>query len=129
MTQLHALIIDDNIQNTNILAQLLSEQNISSTQINHPKHIDAALERLICVHIVFLDLEMPGLNGYEVLNKLKTNPTVRSAPVVAYTVHTSEINEAYRHGFHSFIGKPVDPDHFPDQLVRILSGEPVWETT
>lgn len=129
MTQLHAIIIDDNMLNTSILAQLLSEQGMGSTQLNNPKHLDAALERLDCVHLVFLDLEMPGLNGYEVLEKLKSNARVRTAPVVAYTVHTSEINEAYRHGFHSFIGKPIDADRFPDQLVRILSGEPVWETT
>ena len=126
---LHAIIIDDNIQNTSILAQLLSEQNITSTQLNNPRHLDATLQQLICVHLVFLDLEMPGLNGYEVLNKLKSAPMLKNAPIVAYTVHTSEINEAYRHGFHSFIGKPVDPDRFPDQLIRILSGEPVWETT
>jgi hypothetical protein len=47
---------------------------------------------------------------------------------VAYTVHVSEINTVYQMGFHSFLGKPLDSDLFPDQLARILRGERVWAT-
>lgn len=129
MTKLHALIIDDNARNTSILARLLSDQDIHSTELTNPRQIDAVLEHISNVDLIFLDLEMPGLDGYEVLHKLKSNPKVRHAPIVACTVHVSEINVAYQRGFHSFIGKPVDPDRFPDQLLRILNGEQVWETT
>jgi DNA-binding NarL/FixJ family response regulator len=59
---------------------------------------------------------------------LKSYEYLGRVPVVAYTVHVSEINRAYQLGFHSFIGKPIDPDKFPDQLARILRGEPVWAT-
>lgn len=126
---MHALIIDDNAKNTTVLAHLLADQNIDSTELTNPKQLDAVLERMSAVDIIFLDLEMPGLDGYEVLNKLKANVRFRGVPVVACTVHVSEIHTAYRNGFHSFIGKPVDPDRFPSQLARILHGEPVWETT
>jgi two-component system cell cycle response regulator DivK len=71
---------------------------------------------------------MPGLNGYDVLAQLRTDMLFQTVPVVAYTVHVSEINAAHEKGFDSFIGKPLDPDRFPDQLARILRGEPVWET-
>ena len=30
-------------------------------------------------------------------------------------------------GFDGFLGKPLDPDRFPDQIRRVLKGEPVWE--
>jgi len=30
-------------------------------------------------------------------------------------------------GFDGFIGKPLDPDRFPEQISRLLSGQPVWE--
>ncbi len=47
-------------------------------------------------------------------------------PIVAYTVHISEINMARQVGFHSFLGKPLDMDSFPHHLSQILSGEGVW---
>jgi two-component system cell cycle response regulator DivK len=30
-------------------------------------------------------------------------------------------------GFDGFLGKPLDPDRFPDQIQKILNGQPVWE--
>ena len=127
MSQSQALIIDDNSKNLNILARMLSVEGFSSIQVNNPTKLDAALKETSDIRVVFLDLEMPGLDGYEVLNKLKADPKFQSVPVVAYTVHVSEIQAAHQNGFDGFIGKPLDSDKFPDQLRRILNGEPVWE--
>jgi len=127
MGQVHALVIDDNIKNVNILAHLLSEQGVDSTRVTHPNQLDTVLQSIGKVDVVFLDLEMPGMDGYDVLGRLRTEMRFQAVPVVAYTVHVSEINAAYEQGFDSFLGKPLDPDRFPDQLARILSGQPVWE--
>lgn len=127
MNQRHALIIDDNAKNVSVLANILADENMSNTQITNPKQLDAAVQGMGQVDVVFLDLEMPGLSGYDVLKKLQSNAQFRGVPIVAYTVHVSEMNNASQHGFHSFIGKPIDPDRFPNQLARILSGERVWE--
>jgi len=37
------------------------------------------------------------------------------------------MNNAQMAGFNGFIGKPLDPDRFPEQVMWILSGKPVWE--
>jgi len=37
------------------------------------------------------------------------------------------MNKARASGFDGFLGKPIDPDRFPDQITRILTGESVWE--
>ena len=124
----HALIIDDNVKNLNVLARLLSEQDVTSTQVTNPKTLDMTLSAVGKIDVVFLDLEMPGLDGFGVLQKLKSDARFQNVPVVAYTVHVSEINMAHERGFDSFVGKPIDPDRFPDQLARILRHEPVWET-
>jgi two-component system cell cycle response regulator DivK len=128
VNQPHALIIDDNAKNMNVLARLLSEQGVSNTQVAHPRHLEAALETAGEVDIVFLDIEMPGMSGYDVLERLRLYDHLGGVPVVAYTVHVSEINRAHELGFHSFLGKPLDPDKFPSQLACILRGEPVWAT-
>lgn len=128
MSQQHALVIDDNSKNVAILTRLLAEQGLSSTQITNPKTLDTVLDTLSQLDVVFCDLEMPGVTGFQVLNKLKADARFQHVPVVAYTVHISEIGIANQKGFDSFVGKPIDPDKFPGQLERILNGQPVWET-
>ena len=124
----HALIIDDNSRNVTVLATLLEEEKVTSTRVTHPNQLDAAIDTLEQVNVVFLDLEMPGVDGYQVLDRLKKDARFKGVPIVAYTVHVSEIHNASQHGFDSFLGKPLDADKFPGQLKRILKGERVWET-
>ena len=121
----HALVIDDNAQNRKVLVQLLAKQGFQATEFSDPRKINTSLPSLGAVDVVFLDLEMPGLDGYDVKNLLRAHfgPT----PIIAYTVHVSEINAVKQSGFDGFLGKPIDHARFPDQLARILKGQPVWE--
>ncbi len=128
MNQLQALIIDDNHANLGVLSRLLSKQGIVSTVISDVNQLDHVLENLAKVDIAFVDLELPEINGYEILAKLKADVRFEAIPIVAYTVHVSEINVAHHEGFHSFLAKPVDTDKFPEQLAKILSGEHVWSS-
>lgn len=122
----HALIIDDNTKNVNILSILLGEQGVTSTLVTHPKQLETALEGIAPIDVAFIDLEMPGTSGFDVRARLKADPRFAHVPMVAYTVHVSEMNVANAQGFDSFLGKPLDSEKFPEQLARILSGEPVW---
>jgi two-component system cell cycle response regulator DivK len=49
--------------------------------------------------------------------------------VVAVTADASvrNMDRARNAGFDGFIGKPLDPDRFPNQIRRILQGESIWE--
>src|SRR5215207_10197663 len=126
MSTPHALIIDDNASNLGVLGELLSLEGVSFTKVQDPTKFQSVSKTLSRVDVVFLDLEMPQLDGYKVLELLRADSRYDDVPVVAYTVHVSEINVARDMGFHSFLGKPLDVDRFPDQLARILRGEPVW---
>jgi CheY-like chemotaxis protein len=127
MTTAHALIIDDNRGNVDVLMDLLKTQGVTCTSLSSPRQLEQTLQQLETLDVIFLDLEMPNYNGFEVLAWLQADQRFGAVPVVAYTVHTSEINEAREAGFHSFLGKPLKPQAFPDHLRRILSGEPVWD--
>jgi CheY-like chemotaxis protein len=125
VSQVHALVIDDNPQNLKVLAQLLAKQGVSCTEVSNPTKVQGVLTTLETVNVVFLDLEMPGIDGYNVKDFLRGE--LPGVPIIAYTVHVSEINVVQQLGFDGFLGKPLDSSRFPEQLARILRGESVWE--
>lgn len=121
-----ALIVDDNENNLAVLAELLSMQGVDYTEVINPADVEAVLAQINDVDVIFLDLKMPNITGYDILDTLKSDARFRSVPVVAYSVHTNEINQVRARGFHSFLSKPLDLDQFPEQFARILRGERVW---
>lgn len=128
MTQhYHALIIEDDINNSDILQELLDSESIVCTTIQDSRLVTDYMEKLSPPDVIFLDLEMPYVDGYEVLDQLKSKASWASIPVVACTIHINEVQVARSKDFHSFITKPLDMDAFPDQIQRILNNEPVWD--
>lgn len=122
----HALIIDDDRSNLGVLAQMLELSDINYTAVQNPTKVDDILASKIAFDIIFLDLEMPTLNGYDLFEMIKDYQHLSNVPVVACTVHTNEVVTAQDMGFDSFIAKPLDVDLFPQQLQQILDGQSVW---
>jgi two-component system cell cycle response regulator DivK len=126
MSTHHALIIDDNANNIEVLEGLLAEQGIFVYTSQDPTRVDAELQKLDGVDVVFCDLEMPKVDGFQLLPMLRRQ-LGSSVPIIAYTVHLSEIDTARKVGFDGFLGKPLDADRFPELLKRILNGQSIWE--
>jgi len=121
----HALIIDDTLSNISIMAKLLTGVNFTYTAVSDPTTLAQAVESLTVVDIVFTDLNLDGLTGYDVLHQLREWGI--HAPIVACSVYTDEIIRARQMGFSAFIGYPLKIGHFTTQVGRILAGESVWE--
>src|SRR5512135_3072474 len=126
MSTLHALIIDDQRSNVEVLAMLLAEEGFTFSAVDSPGRVTATLSQMSHIDVVFLDLEFPNADGLKLIQELRLDPRLQGVPIVAYTVHTSQINEAKEAGFDGFLGKPLDARQFPDQLKRILNHESVW---
>ena len=123
----HALVVEDDGLSVEILHTLLQNEGLTVTSINDPADLDQLIDELHDYAVIFLDLELPTMDGYELLSVLLDEFNIK-VPIVAYTMHTNEIASARQQGFHSFIGKPLKAARFPDQLRRILNDEPVWES-
>src|SRR5687767_10418208 len=122
-----ALIIDDNPKNIVVLQQLLSIEDVESIKLSSTNHLAADLDALEApIDIVFLDLEMPEMNGYEAIKVIRAHPNFQATKVVVYSVHVSELHVAFETGFDAFLGKPLSAESFPEQLKRIMDGEKVW---
>lgn len=124
---LQAFIIDDNANNLEILQMLLMQENVESTTVQMPRQVRHAVSGLHEVDVIFVDLEYPQGDGYQVLEILRGYPHLQDVPIIAYSVHTSEIDKARQAGFNGFLGKPLRVQQFPEQLRRILRREGVWE--
>ncbi|GAB1421667.1 hypothetical protein MASR2M15_18480 [Anaerolineales bacterium] len=125
MSAKKALIIDDHPHNRLVLEQLLNLSHIESISLPDLTNLAAILDDIGPVDMVFLDLEMPILNGYQVLAIIKQNHHYQSTHMIAYTVHISEVENVFDKGFDSFLGKPVSLEEFPQQILRILQGESI----
>ena len=125
MEYAHALVIEDDSNSVQVLSILLKQQGLSCTAFRNPKDVIESIDSIDPFDIVFLDLEMPHYDGYEMFDFLRENG-VRQ-PIIAYTVHTNEMETARELGFNGFVSKPLDPIRFTDQMSRILSGQPVWD--
>lgn len=72
--------------------------------------------------VAVLDLSMPGLDGFEVARRLKSDDTTRHLPLVAYTAHTDPEyrSRALEAGFDSFLVKPTPPGELISELQALL---------
>jgi two-component system cell cycle response regulator DivK len=127
MNKQQALVIDDNKFNSEILTTLLDTAGIDVINMNSPRFLPDFLDNGQNLSVIFLDLEMPNYNGFDVHRALRIDARLNDTPIIAYTVHTSEIDRVRKAGFDGFLGKPIQPEKFIGQLTRILSGKSVWE--
>lgn len=71
--------------------------------------------------LILLDLKMPKVSGIQVLEKLKSDPTTKSIPIVMLTSSNEgpDIEKCFSLGVNSYIVKPVDSDNFFQAIKEI----------
>jgi len=123
------LVVDDNVANFVLIARLLGYMGIHCEWKTSGYEIVEYADTLPRLDLILLDIRLPYEDGYSALRKLRSSPSLKSSLVVAVTAEASmdQMKKAREAGFDGFLGKPLDPDKFPEQINRILSGEPVWE--
>jgi PAS domain S-box-containing protein len=102
------LIVDDQQSNVSLLEQLLSEAGytgVASTM--NPQEV-CALHRKNRYDLILLDLQMPGMDGFQVMEGLKTNDADSYLPVIVLTAQPAHKLRALQTGAKDFISKPFD---------------------
>jgi len=106
--QANILIVDDQQANIALLEELLAEagyRNVAST--SKPEEV-CALHRKHSYDLILLDLQMPGTDGFQVMEGLKANATGRNLPVIVLTAQPGHKLRALQAGAKDFISKPFD---------------------
>jgi PAS domain S-box-containing protein len=102
------LIVDDQAANVALLEQMLQDagyDNVASTM--NPQEV-CALHRKNRYDLILLDLQMPGMDGFQVMEALKTNDSDGYLPVLVITAQPGHKLRALRAGARDFISKPFD---------------------
>ncbi|NDJ55384.1 MAG: response regulator [Chloroflexi bacterium] len=129
-SEIRVLVVEDNVSNFNLILRLLSSVGIQHCEwIGSGWKVAEEAENYDRIDLILLDINLPYENGFEVHQKLRQHDKLGQTSIVAVTANASEsyMQKAINEGFDGFIGKPIDPDRFPDQIVRVIAGEPVWE--
>ena len=71
--------------------------------------------------VIFLDLKMPKVDGMEVLRQVKSDPELKTIPVVVLTSSREEkdLLESYRHNVNAYVVKPVDFEAFAETVKQL----------
>ncbi len=123
------LVVEDNVSNFVLIARMLGYLGIHCEWKTSGYEVVEYADTLPKVDLILMDIRLPYEDGYAALHKVRQSPRLKDVPVVAVTAEASleQMEKARRSGFDGFLGKPLNPDHFPDQIQRILSGDAVWE--
>lgn len=122
------ILFVDNDGPSLMLFKAISEQlDFTTITVQRPTVLETLLPTFPTIDLVLVDLQMPEMNGYEVLKFLRPEPPFRSATFVACTVYADELENVQAAGFSGFITKPIDFDRFGAQLTALLRGETIWE--
>lgn len=123
------LVVEDNVANFVLIARMLGYMGIHCEWKTSGYEVVEYADSLPRLDLVLMDIRLPYEDGYGALKKIRSSPNLKDTLVIAVTAEASvkQINKARAANFDGFIGKPLDPDRFPDQIRRILNGENVWE--
>jgi two-component system response regulator len=126
------LLVDDNPSDVRLTLHALQEYKIAN-RVEVARDGAEALDFLFCTgayahrHIengpklVLLDLQLPLVDGIEVLRQVKADPRTQMIPVVVLTSSREDrdVVESYRLGVNSYIVKPVDFDQFAQAMRQV----------
>jgi diguanylate cyclase (GGDEF)-like protein/PAS domain S-box-containing protein len=111
------LVVDDNEYNRDVLSRRLG---LKGYAVDVATGGGDALSRLAAgpYDLILLDVEMPGMSGFEVLSRIRGRHSSTQLPVIMVTARAdgSDIVEAFRLGANDYVTKPID---FPVALARI----------
>ncbi|HXC16474.1 MAG TPA: response regulator [Holophagaceae bacterium] len=122
-TPRRVLCIEDNPMNWRLVQRLLSQGGFESHWASEGlKGYDLALE--LRPDLILLDINLPGLSGFEIATKLRHAKELESSIIVALTAKTmsADRDTALVTGCDGFISKPIDPFRFLEQVNDYLAG-------
>jgi two-component system cell cycle response regulator DivK len=121
------LIVDDNEDNRELLRLLLASAGYQVSEAGNGIECLAAA-RIEPPDLILLDLSMPLMDGWKVLQELQADPSTSDIPCIAVTAH-AELDrlEALANGFRAYVSKPFMGDVLMKAIADVLEDRQATE--
>ena len=116
----NVLIVDDQQSNVLLLEEILREAGYIRVSSTMDPHAVAALHRQNRYDLILLDLQMPGLDGFQVMENLKAIETEGYIPVLVITAQPAHKLRALQAGAKDFVSKPFDLTEVKTRIHNML---------
>ena len=110
------LIVDDKRPMVVLLERILHSGGFVSVSTTTEPSLVCDLQRKHDYHLILLDIEMPEMDGFEVLRELRRSYPDDMPPIIVITAHQGQKMQAFQAGARDFIGKPFE---LPEVLARV----------
>jgi CheY-like chemotaxis protein len=115
------LIIEDNEQNMYMLSYLLENNDFDVIQASNGTD-GIRIAETDQPDAILLDIQLPGMDGYEIAGRLKKIEKMKHIPIIAVSSYAmqGDKEKAIEAGATGYIEKPIDPDKFVSQLKKFI---------
>ena len=120
------LYVEDNPANLRLVEEIVAFRRDLRLLSAHDGHLGLQLARAHRPDIILMDLNLPGMSGFEVLRQLGADPETADIPVIALTANAMprDIERGVAAGFHRYLTKPIDIEKFTEAINSTLAENP-----
>ena len=127
------LIVDDEMINRELLGAMLSQSYEISFAADGQEAMDALMQPDTDYSLILLDLMMPVMNGFEVIERCRADEALRQIPIIVMTSEKSAEVRSIRMGAADFITKPYDMPEVIlarcERIIELSEGESIIRST
>lgn len=118
----HILVVEDEPDGQDVVAQILELYKISTEAVGTAEAALAWLEKTDYTAAI-IDLNLPGMDGIELVRKIRADNILNDLPCIAITAyHTSAVKQqSLASGFDAYFAKPLDDTAFVRELERVVT--------
>ena len=115
------LYIEDDLANRILVRRVMEAQGYRVLEAEGGTE-GLAIAQTEQLGVILVDIHMPGMDGFEVIARLKEMPTTAAVPVIAVTamVMKGDRERTLEAGCADYIEKPIDVDLLPEQVAAVL---------
>ncbi|HKL38920.1 MAG TPA: response regulator [Bacteroidales bacterium] len=117
------LVVDDSGTNLFLLERLLEDEGYQVIAIDNAREALDYLKKKNNIQLILLDIMMPGIDGFEFMDKLSEEPSLKEIPVVMVTAKNDQASQkkALSMGAVGFMAKPLDLNKLRNLIREHLS--------
>ncbi len=125
MSQIRALIVDDSSVMRKIVERTLRQGGMDLASVAEAGNGEEGLAilRKQTVDLILCDINMPGMDGLEMLQQMQKENLARQVPVVMITTESSEthVRSALMYGAQAYIRKPFTPEQIQERVLPLVA--------